>query len=61
MTVFVLVAQIRAGRDHVLADKVIAHHLVVGSTTNHKIKKMLVLFFLSAIFTSAMFEIAAQG
>lgn len=44
-----------------LADKVIAHHLVVGATANHKIEKMLVLFFLSAIFTSAMFEIAAQG
>jgi hypothetical protein len=45
----------------VLANKVLAQHLVVGSIPDHKIKKMLVLFFLSDIFTPAMFEIVAQG
>ena len=61
MTVLHSLRNSRAERDHVLADKVIAHHLVVGSTANHKIEKMLVLFFLSDIFTPAMFEIVAQG
>jgi len=45
----------------VLSRKVLAHHLVVRSTVDHKIKNMLVLFFLSAIFTSAMFGLVAQG
>ncbi|HBU38444.1 MAG TPA: hypothetical protein DEB70_11660 [Planctomycetaceae bacterium] len=50
-----------ARRHRVLANKVLAQHLVVRSITDHKIKKMLVLFFLSDIFTPAMFEIVAQG
>ena len=34
-----------------LAQKVLAHYLVVEGVTNHKIEKVLVLFFRSHIFT----------
>ena len=59
--VLLLLRKFRAGRPHVLSTKVLAHHLVVESTTDHKIKNMLVLFFSSAIFTSAMFGFVTQG
>jgi len=59
--ILLLLRKFHARRPRVLSTKVLAHHLVVESTADHKIKIMLVLFFSSAIFTSAMFGFVTQG